>query len=519
MRRLIIVVAGILVCSILSISQAVPVVITGINSKSVNRTNDSFELFRQAQIGIQLLQQQGHAALCDKEPNAYQDVNEIEIINGSFTRPIADQVAIIMPYCSSDQDYFIIGIIEKGKILAATFAAASRCSVTIEKFPDVNLNGTNELMINENGGEACMSSFGNLVDFNGNKVSVLQTFDISEDAAGCAFLREYAESHTISVEKGRQPKFFINSYKDSCKTSGTEPVLVQKLVPLKKSNAMIPQLTLPAVQPSALDYATASHPKLINTSVNLLTTQLCKDLSCRLTTTAKLPGNVTFLSYSISAKRGFSPTALFSYQINGIHKMIGFYSTSQSALDSDNLGLPESLADRLILDATGQKYTGASTEIYKLYDGVSKFNSSTDFSLRFKGLIISNMTALKRSSTQEYGPFTVGYIADPVAFMSLNQLINRTVSQTEISKAEADFVTSQKLKATATSKCKRQIAPDQDAAPFQLWQNYFRSRNYVETIAAESEPSVFTLPGLAGQGVVVGSGYSEEVGLTPLCLQ
>ncbi|PYE51965.1 hypothetical protein [Deinococcus yavapaiensis] len=271
----------------------------------------------------------------------------------------------------------------------------------------------------------------------------------------------------------------------------------------------------------ALSGVHAGAAGLLGTTTPLESTALCRDvLVCTRDATGTLSGDVTFVSYRIegrqsanAARDAFYPPNLFSFQVAGRHRLIGYYSfvagdlpapITKFALDAlarAVLGqaLPANVASafRFPLDTDGTAQTGFVREFRQ--------DRAATFTLP-GGALLSNVTARAFPTPPrggEYEPYYVTYVADARYAPTLRAFINRNRPMEKIAAAER-FLRDQGLRAKEYTRCSpgSTIHPNAETAPWQRWEQYFKARGYTIRGCCGGPPT-YRLPGLALNGITI----------------
>lgn len=273
-------------------------------------------------------------------------------------------------------------------------------------------------------------------------------------------------------------------------------------------------------------YVPASAAPLLGSKNDITSSSTCKTLKCTFLGKASLPGGVTFLNYRIELRNlnpygGYAsnklPQGIFTFQVNGINRMIGFYQSGQVSMRSnDGLGLTKALTIQFAKDVAGVQSL-PNDQLFKEYDGVMAFNTDSEIEEKISsGTWISNRTAQKFKGSAN-GYFTVAYIADAKYYAKLRQIINRDAPLDAIAMAEK-FISDQKIKVHKTIHCDTVLADDSRSAPMTKWFNYLEGRGNVYAVG-DPTSAIFVLPGFSRQGIIIGDVYiNTETGLASECL-
>jgi len=147
-----------------------------------------------------------------------------DIAAGSFTKPKADQKAILYQYCEVGHDMTLNGIavIENGQVVAHVVYEGGG-DHAIGALPDINGNGLSEILLAA-GGTNQGITWGSIsiIELGGTEVTQFgRTETLSDECGRADDKNAKTKAYRISVKAGPSPAFYREVYSDSCEGSGT----------------------------------------------------------------------------------------------------------------------------------------------------------------------------------------------------------------------------------------------------------------------------------------------------------
>jgi len=155
-------------------------------------------------------QEGGRAALCTPP----QELRAIDVASGAFTRPQAEQRAILYSFCEigHNMDLDGIAIVEGGQVVAhLVFEGAA--NTAIGALPDLNGNGLAEIVI-ASGGTNMGETWGHLaiIEIAGAEVTAFGHTGTFSDNCGAVEKDCRAEATRILARPGAKPAFFRETF-------------------------------------------------------------------------------------------------------------------------------------------------------------------------------------------------------------------------------------------------------------------------------------------------------------------
>ena len=156
-------------------------------------------------------QEVGRAALCIPP----QELRAIDVASGAFTRPQAEQQAILYSYCEvgHNADLDGIAIVEGGRVVAhLVFEGAA--NTAIGALPDLNGNGLAEIVI-ASGGTNMGTTWGalSIIEITGAEVTAFGHTGIFSDDCGERQRDCRVEAARILARPDAKPAFFRETYR------------------------------------------------------------------------------------------------------------------------------------------------------------------------------------------------------------------------------------------------------------------------------------------------------------------
>lgn len=145
-----------------------------------------------------------------------EDFKITGVANGAFTRKNAAQKAFLYEFCQTGNSFANDGIVftENGKVIGH-FIYEGAWTVGLDALPDINRNGTSELMITNYGGmHQGISATGiDVIEFNGKSFAEIGATQIDYDASGADESgKGEVYSYKISVKTGAKPIFYREKF-------------------------------------------------------------------------------------------------------------------------------------------------------------------------------------------------------------------------------------------------------------------------------------------------------------------
>src|SRR2546422_7267099 len=142
----------------------------------------------------------------------------IDVAKGSFTRPGANQDAILYKYCETAHNFALDGlaIIEEGRVVAHV-AYDGAWDAAMATLPDINGNGLSEIIIDTRGmnmgeGWATIS----IIEFSGNTGRKFGATEPETYTCG-AVSDQRSEAYLIYAKPGKTPVFYSETFVQDCK--------------------------------------------------------------------------------------------------------------------------------------------------------------------------------------------------------------------------------------------------------------------------------------------------------------
>lgn len=155
-------------------------------------------------------QEGGRAALCIPP----QELRAIDVASGAFTRPRAEQRAILYSYCEIGHNVDLdgIAIVEGGQVVAhLVFEGAA--NTAIGALPDLNGNGLAEIVV-ASGGTNMGETWGDLamIEIAGVEVTAFGHTGTFSDNCGAVEKDCRVEAKRILARPGAKPAFFRETF-------------------------------------------------------------------------------------------------------------------------------------------------------------------------------------------------------------------------------------------------------------------------------------------------------------------
>ncbi|MBB5294078.1 hypothetical protein E5F05_13490 [Deinococcus metallilatus] len=185
---------------------------------------------------VQLVRSQGFPAMaayqnksdypCQDE-TARDQHGDAQSVAGSFTRKGAKQRLVSVWYCgAANFNQYVLGVLEGNRLVAAY--TVQGMNVHVEKFRDVNGNGTDDVIVRASySGAGGMGGSAELADFHSGGLKSFGSFRTSDEV--CPWYQGgdtemHDDEYKIMVTPGNQPSFRQTIHRTEC-GSGLERMI------------------------------------------------------------------------------------------------------------------------------------------------------------------------------------------------------------------------------------------------------------------------------------------------------
>jgi len=138
----------------------------------------------------------------------------VDIAAGAFTKPRADQKALLYRYCTIGHEMVLngIAILEGGRVVAHVIFEGGE-SHAIGALPDINGNGLAEILL-ASGGTNQGITWGTMaiIELGGAEITEFGQTDTFSDDQGANDKNGKVKANRISVKFGTKPEFFRDSF-------------------------------------------------------------------------------------------------------------------------------------------------------------------------------------------------------------------------------------------------------------------------------------------------------------------
>jgi hypothetical protein len=150
----------------------------------------------------------------DRDCVSGPDIRAIDVAPGAFTRPKAEQKAILYSFCEvgHNQNLDGIAIVENGAVVShIVFEGAS--NTAIGALPDINGNGLAEIVVAAGGTNQGTTWSGiSIVEISGPAITRFGQTVTSSDNCGANEDDCTVEANRISVKRGASPAFYSETF-------------------------------------------------------------------------------------------------------------------------------------------------------------------------------------------------------------------------------------------------------------------------------------------------------------------
>lgn len=424
-------------------------------------------------------------------------------LKGSFTRKGADQKVIRIEYCGFKYGvYSLIGIFEKGKLLSAMAAEDIYCAIGIEKYPDLNMNGTDELMIHIPDDMFCNGDNVNLTDFYDGKTNKIAVLQIPANTSDCVYadktdLNISGITHEFYAFPAKNPVIYESVFTSKCAKPDINRNYVKKLAKIGSP----PNQDLIYLDIDTLNSTNVFIPDLfIGNFKDFINSRTCKNLNCSIRGTYNFPGDIVFTNYNVNLGSKYDDRGICVFQVDGINRMIGFFGGERCCfVPEDLVGVNKSIVSQLVHDATNQELPSESNEFFISQDIVEptfRMDKNASLDIHF-AYTLSNLT----SQPIKHGIYSVVYVSEKKYADRLRSFINRTPSDADILSAKNAFLAILNGKLVKSDKCEAKWT-SKSLSKDDLWKTYFSIRGF-DKMKDDPEADIeeVLLPGLAGRPV------------------
>jgi hypothetical protein len=152
--------------------------------------------------------------LRDRDCFSGPDVRAIDVASGAFTKPKAEQKAILYSFCElgHNQNLDGIAIVENGAVIShIVFEGAS--NTAIGALPDINGNGVAEIVVAAGGTNQGTTWTGiSIVEVSGPTITRFGQTLTSSDNCGANEDNCTVEANRITVKRGSSPAFYSETF-------------------------------------------------------------------------------------------------------------------------------------------------------------------------------------------------------------------------------------------------------------------------------------------------------------------